>query len=164
MRRIGFASVVAGRDAAPSAPYEQDLRAPRVSAFVAHDPAFTGAIMEEGLDRVGIPVLALGAGGKYPAMDPSPEARRLVSGVLAMTRYVDIADASHDSFLSEGKPEGYAILKAHRPGDEILCIDGDLGGSHNRGRDRASLHAEILGEIATSLVEAAILDVPCRSR
>ncbi|MXQ12260.1 alpha/beta hydrolase family protein [Microvirga makkahensis] len=154
-----------GQDPARSAPYGQDLRDPRVAAAIALDPAFTGAMTKESLDSVDIPVLVVGVAGRNPAMDIGREARRLASRLPpASTRYVEIADASHFSFLGECTPEGYAILKAHQPGDEILCIDGDPVGGGNRGRDRASLHAAMLEEIDAFLVESAILDAPHPSR
>jgi predicted dienelactone hydrolase len=154
-----------GDNPARSAPYEQDLRDPRVAAVVALDPAFTGALTEGSLDSVNIPVLVVGAAGRNPSMDVGLEARRLVSRLPpASTKYVEIADASHFSFLGECRPEGYAILKAHQPGDEILCLDGDPAGGGNRGRDRVGLHAAMLEEIDAFLVEAAILDAPQRSR
>ncbi len=58
-------------------------------------------------------------------------------------KHLELPDAGHFDFMGVCKPEGYAILEEHKPGDEIVCIKGH--------RERQSQHQRILKEILTFL-------------
>ena len=137
-----------GRDAADS----------RVRAVVSLDLGFTGGFTPDSLRAVTVPVLVMAAGGRNPQMNAALESQRLAARLPpATTGYVEIAGASHFSFMGECKPGAYGLLRAEAPGDEILCIDGDIDGGDTSGRLRPALHSMILQEIDTFLHEAGIL-------
>lgn len=116
------------------------------------DLGFTGALDPASLAGIEVPVLVMAAGGRNPRMNAELESRRLAA-LLGDARLVEIAGASHFSFMGECRPGGYALLKAESPGDEIVCLDGDL----DRPGDRAGLHRLMLGEILGFLAEAGVM-------
>ncbi|MFZ1425258.1 MAG: alpha/beta fold hydrolase [Geminicoccaceae bacterium] len=145
-------------DAAQAATYAQDVADPRVRAVVSLDLGFTGALTPGSLQAIAIPVLVMAAGSRNPQMNVALESRRLAARLPpATTSYVEIAGASHFSFMGECKPGAYELLAAEAPGDEILCIDGDMDGGDTSGRQRAGLHAAMLTEIEAFLQQAGIL-------
>lgn len=138
--------------------YARDLADPRVGAVVSLDLGFTGALTPESLQAITIPVLVMAAGGRNPRMNVALESRRLAGRLpAATTTYVEIAGASHFSFMGECKPGAYELLAAEAPGDEILCIDGDMEGGDSSGGQRAGLHAAMLEAIGDFLQKAGIL-------
>lgn len=145
-------------DVAQAATYGQDVADPRVKAVVSLDLGFAGALTPESLRAIGIPVLVMAAGGRNPQMSVALESRRLAARLPpATTSYVEIAGASHFSFMGACKPGAYELLAAEAPGDEILCIDGDMDDGDTSGRRRAALHAAMLTEIHAFLQKAGIL-------
>ncbi len=63
----------------------------------------------------------------------------------ATSRYVEISDASHFSFLSICKPGAEVMLEEDVPGDGIICRDGD------NGRPREVIQQQITSLIAEFL-------------
>ena len=63
------------------------------------------------------------------------------------TTYREIADISHFSFFPRCRAGALDLLAKAGEGDEIICADGG-------GRDRATLHEEIVGLIEEFLAKA----------
>lgn len=55
----------------------------------------------------------------------------------ATSRYVEIADASHFSFLSPCKPGAVALLEEDAAGDGVICREG------NSARPRTQIQLQI---------------------
>lgn len=77
-----------------------------------------------------------------PRCSPANLAKRLPP---ASSRYVEISDASHFSFLSVCKPGAHAMLEEDVPGDGIICQDGDSA------RPRQVIQQQITSQIAEFL-------------
>ena len=145
-------------DTAEAATYTQDVADPRVKAVVSLDLGFTGALTPESLRAIAIPVLVMAAGGRNPQMNVALKSRRLAARLpTATTSYVEIAGASHFSFMGACKPGAYELLAAEAPGDESLCIDGDMDAGDASGHRRGALHAAMLQEIDAFLYKVGIL-------
>ncbi|CAI9006810.1 Dienelactone hydrolase [Pseudomonas chlororaphis] len=103
-----------------------DLRDKRVTAVVALDLGFSRGLTDESLAALPVPALVIAAGAPshdLPAeLESANLAKRLPS---ASSRYVEISDASHFSFLSVCKPGAEVMLEEDVPGDGIICRDGD---------------------------------------
>lgn len=127
---------------------EGDLRDPRVGAIVSLDLGLARGFTPDSLAAFPVPALVIGAGvdiGDLPA--------RLESGYLAAhlpkatSRYVEIPDAAHFSFMQICKPGAVALLEEETPGDGIVCQDGGK-------RDRQALHREVADRITAFLAKA----------
>lgn len=111
----------------------------RVRKVISMDLGGTPVLSAQSLAQVRTPVLVLGS-GRADMLDQDVESRRLAS-LLPETvmQHVELADAGHFDFMGVCKPEGFAILKEHEPGDEIVCLKG--------GTEREAQHQRILAEI-----------------
>ncbi|CAO3418606.1 alpha/beta hydrolase family protein [Azospirillum endophyticum] len=125
----------------------QTLADERITAIVTldlglsqgFDPASLGPAGPVGKDKA---FLVIGAGPGNPKMPVDLESRHL-AGLLPSdrTRYVEIADASHFSFLSVCKADAIPLLEAEQPGDGMICRDQT---GHDRdGRDREAIHRQV---------------------
>lgn len=119
----------------------EDMRDPRVGAFVSLDLGLARGFTPESLGAVEVPSVVFGAGvdiGDLPA--------ELESGWLAghlperTTRLEMIADAAHFSFMQICKPGAEAMIEAEVPGDGIVCHDG-------AGRSREAIHDAVAADI-----------------
>ena len=121
---------------------QQDLRDPRLRAFVALDSAFGQALDPESLAAVAGPILVMGGSVDLPIL-PIAEGSRHIADLLpdATTTYREFAEAGHFSFLAECKARAIAVLKAEGKGEEIICRD-----SGHRD-DRQKLHLQFVQEI-----------------
>lgn len=123
-----------------------DLRDKRVTAVVTLDLGLSRGMTDESLAALPVPTLVIAAG--VPSHDLPAElesanlAKRLSS---ATSRYVEISDASHFSFLSICKPGAEVMLEEDVPGDGIICRDGD------NGRPREVIQQQITSLIAEFL-------------
>jgi predicted dienelactone hydrolase len=127
---------------------EQSLADPRVSAVVSLDLGFTQAFDPASVAAITRPVLVIGAGHHLPDLPVAVESRHLAALLpAASTTYREIDDISHFTFFSACRPGAVERLKAAGEGDEMICDDGG-------GRDRATLHAELVGLIKRFLEEA----------
>ncbi|OOG70288.1 hypothetical protein BLJAPNOD_04622 [Ensifer sp. M14] len=133
-----------------------DLADRRVQAVVSLDLGLARGFTPASLAAVQIPVFVVGAG-----VEDGPRSAKLESGYLAeylpqgTSRYLEIADAAHFSFMQICKPGARALIEAETPGDGIVCDDGD-------GRDRATIHLETAGVIAGFLNTALNVQQPLR--
>ncbi|MCU1758379.1 alpha/beta fold hydrolase [Pseudomonas sp. 14P_8.1_Bac3] len=121
-----------------------DLRDKRVTAVVSLDLGLSRGLTDESLAALPIPTLVIAAGApsrELPAeLESADLAKRLPAG---SSRYVEISDASHFSFLSRCKPGAEVMLEEDVPGDGIICRDGDSA------RPR-----EVIQQQVTSLITA----------
>jgi predicted dienelactone hydrolase len=123
-----------------------DLRDKRVTAVVTLDLGLSRGMTDESLAALPIPALVIAAGVPSRELPAELESANLAKRLpAASSRYVEISDASHFSFLSVCKPGAEAMLEEDVPGDGIICRDGD--GARSRGviqQQVASLIAEFL--------------------
>jgi predicted dienelactone hydrolase len=123
-----------------------DLRDKRVTAVVTLDLGLSRGMTDESLAALTVPTLVIAAGVPSRELPAELESANLAKRLPAATsRYVEISDASHFSFLSVCKPGAEALLEEDVPGDGIICRDGD--GGRSRGviqQQVASLIAEFL--------------------
>jgi predicted dienelactone hydrolase len=135
-----------GREA--HAQLEQSLADPRVGAVVSLDLGFTQAFSPESVSAIDIPVLVIGAGSHLPDLPVDAESRHLAKMLPeATTIYLESDEITHFTFFSACRPGAIERLIAVGEGDEMICKDGG-------GRDRAALHAELLGLIKRFLEDA----------
>ncbi|EEE46136.2 alpha/beta hydrolase family protein [Roseibium alexandrii] len=118
---------------------EQNLRDSRIRKIISLDLGGAPVLSRSSLSSVAIPVLVLGA-GRADMLDQDLESRALASALpKALTVHIELEDAGHFDFMGVCKPEGFAILQEHEPGDEMVCVKG--------GADRELQHQRILNEI-----------------
>ncbi|WP_097303107.1 alpha/beta hydrolase family protein [Pseudomonas chlororaphis] len=125
-----------------------DLRDKRVTAVVTLDLGLSRGLTDESLAALPVPALVIAAGvpsRELPAqLESSDLAKRLPQ---ASSRYVEISDASHFSFMSVCKPGAVALLEEAVAGDGIICRDGDNGRSRELIQQQiASLITEFLAQ------------------
>ena len=102
-----------------------DLSDKRVSAIVSLDLGLSRGFTDQSLAAVSVPTLVIAAGvpsTELPAeLESDDLAKRLPP---AATRYVEISDATHFSFMAVCKPGGEALIEESSPGDGMICRDG----------------------------------------
>lgn len=144
MRSMGFFDS-SNRNA--NAPLDQSLKDDRIKAFVSLDLGLARGFDPATLGAIDRPVLVIGTGpnGSFSSKIQSDLNSRYMAGLLprATTRYLQIEDAAHFSFLPICKPDGKTILGK----DAMLCEDGG-------GRDRTALHHEVSREVIRFLAES----------
>lgn len=126
-----------------------DLSDKRVTAVVSLDLGLSRGMTDDSLAGLPVPTLVIAAGvpsEELPAQLESADlAKRLPQ---ASTRYVEIKDASHFSFMAVCKPGAVALLEEDVPGDGIIC--GDAEG----GRAREVIQEQVASLIAEFLVQS----------
>jgi len=126
-----------------------DLSDKRVTAIVSLDLGLSRGLTDASLAALPVPTLVIAAGvpsKELPAQLESADlAKRLPH---ASTRYIEINDASHFSFMSECKPGAMARLEEEVPGDGIICTDGD------GTRPREVIHQQITALITEFLAQS----------
>ncbi len=116
---------------------------PRLAKVISLDLGGTPVLSRDSLGAIDIPVLVLGS-GRADMLDQEAESRALAAALTGgKVRHVELEDAGHFDFMGVCKPEGFAILKEHEPGDEIVCIKGYA--------ERIEQHRRILSEILAFL-------------
>ncbi len=103
-----------------------DFSDKRITAVVTLDLGLSRGMTDASLAALPVPALVIAGGVPSEDMPADLEsadlARRLPA---ASTRYVEISDATHFSFMSICKPGGVALIEEDSPGDGIICRDGD---------------------------------------
>ena len=103
-----------------------DLRDQRVTAVVTLDVGLSRGMTDASLAALPIPALVIAAGAPSHDLPAQLESAHLAKRLpAASSRYVEISDASHFTFLSVCKPGAQALLEEEVPGDGIICQDGD---------------------------------------
>lgn len=109
----------------------------RIEAFVTLDLGLAQGFDTASLGRIDKPFLVVGAGPGDRKMPVELESRHLAALLPGdRTRYVEIDDASHFSFLSICKADAVPLLEAATPGDGMICHDRD-------GRNREAIHHQV---------------------
>ncbi|WP_063912461.1 alpha/beta fold hydrolase [Pseudomonas sp. p21] len=140
-----------GPDSAPAsiARLGDDLRDKRVTAIVTLDLGLSRGLTDESLVALPVPSLVIAAGAASEDLPAQLESAALAKRLPpATTRYVEIEDASHFSFLSMCKPGATALLEEEAPGDGIICQDGV------NARPRAQIQAQIASLITEFLEQS----------
>lgn len=114
-----------------------DLRDPRVSAVVTLDLGLSRGMTDQSLAALPVPALVIAAGAPSQDLPAELESADLAKRLPeATSRYVEIGDASHFSFLPTCKAGAVELLEDDAPGDGIICSDGDNAPS--KGGDSAA--------------------------
>lgn len=99
---------------------------------------------DESLAALPVPTLVIAAGAPSQDLPAALESADLAKRMpKATSRYVEIGDASHFSFLPTCKPGAVELLEEDAPGDGIICSDG------GNARPR-----EVIQQQVTSLISA----------
>jgi len=142
-----YEAIGAGRDAASNAALGQSRLDTRVKAVVSMDLGFARSFDPASLAAVTAPVLVIAAGPHTTDMPATLESQHLAAELpAATTRYVQIKDAAHFSFLPECKPGAAAMLQSGPPDKRSLCLDGG-------GRQRAAIHEQVVDTVRRFLSE-----------
>lgn len=123
-----------------------DLHDKRVTAVVALDLGLSRGLTDESLAAIAIPALVIGAGAPSSDLPAELESANLAKRLPpASSRYVELSDVSHFTFLQVCKPGAQAMLEEDVPGDGIICQDG------KNARPREELQQQITSLIAEFL-------------
>lgn len=127
-----------------------DLRDKRVTAVVTLDLGLSRGLTDESLAALPVPALVIAAGVPSQDLPAQLESANLAKRLpQASSRYVEISDASHFSFMSLCKPGAVALLEEAEPGDGIICRDGD------NGRPREVIQQQITSLITEFLAQSS---------
>ena len=127
---------------------DADLRDPRVKAVVSLDLGFARGFSTPSLAAINVPFLVLSAGTNIAELPAERESAYLAAGLPASrSRYLQLDDASHFSFMQQCKPGGEALIEESSPGDGVICHDG-------AGRSRQAIHQQVAQLITEFLVQA----------
>jgi predicted dienelactone hydrolase len=144
MRRAGFD---ASSKQQANNRLKESLKDKRVKAFISLDLGLARGFDPATLGKIGRPVLVIAAGPNvsYSSKIQSDLNSKYMADLMprATTRYLQIKDAAHFSFLPACKPNAKAILK----NDAMLCEDGG-------GRDRVAIHQQVSDEVIRFLASS----------
>ncbi|WP_049976134.1 alpha/beta fold hydrolase [Azospirillum sp. B506] len=126
----------------------------RVGAVVTLDLGLAQGFDPASLGGIDKPVLVVGAAPGNPKMPAELESRHLAALLPGdRARHVEIADASHFSFLGVCKAGAVPLLEAERPGDGVVCRDGD--GHEEDSRNREAIHRQV-SELVVDFLKSAM--------
>jgi predicted dienelactone hydrolase len=119
----------------------------RVKASVALVPGFVEVMRPKSIAALPTPVLIVGA-GLDENVPPETHLKPILPFLPKTSRYVEISDATHFSFLQRCKPGAMAILAEDN--ETFVCLE--------KGRlTRAGIHQAVLREVLSFLKENGIL-------
>lgn len=124
--------------------FDQSMKDHRVGRVVAIDPGFGHIFTDETVAAMSDPVLLFNLGDgatRFSAVDVGPNGSNL-SGRLPNVEYIEIAPATHFTFLAECSEIAPMILADE--GEDPICTDPE-------GTDRAAVHSQIIADIARFL-------------
>ncbi|WP_339531233.1 MULTISPECIES: alpha/beta hydrolase family protein [unclassified Pseudomonas] len=143
---IGYQQIKPAETPAAKAQLAATLRDPRVGAVVTLDLGLSRGFTDASLAALPVPALVIAGGVPTEDMDPNLESTDMVKRLpKASTHYVEIADATHFSFMSTCKPGGMALIEEDSPGDGMICRDGE------GARPRVEIQQQVVGLITTFL-------------
>jgi len=126
------------------------LRDERVTAVVSLDLGLSRGMTSQSLATLPVPSLVIAAGAPSQDLPAALESADLAKRLPpASSRYIEIADASHFSFMSQCKPGAEALLEEDSPGDGIICRDGEAA------RPRAVIQQQVTSLISDFLAKTA---------
>ena len=127
-----------------------DWRDKRVTAVVTLDLGLSRGLTDKSLAALPVPTLVIAAGVPSQELPPELESANLAKRLPpASSRYIEISDASHFSFMSMCKPGAEEMLEEEVPGDGIICRDGD------GGRARGVIQRQVASLIAAFLAQSS---------
>lgn len=128
-----------------------DLRDKRVTSVVSLDLGQSRGMTDASLAALPVPTLVIAAGAPSADLPAELESANLARRLPpASSRYIEISDASHFSFLSLCKPGAVAMLEEDVPGDGIICQDGE------GRRSREAIQQQVVGLIDEFLAQPLI--------
>ncbi|WP_210302606.1 alpha/beta fold hydrolase [Phyllobacterium sp. 628] len=134
--------------AATKGQLEGSLADARVGAVISLDLGLARGFTPESLGTVKVPVLTIAAGTDIGGLPAKLESGYLAQHLPATTsRYIEIADATHFSFMGICKPGAAVMIEEETPGDGIVCRDGGT-------RDREAIHEQVAGLVIDFLAKA----------
>lgn len=143
---IGYQQIKPAETPAAKAQLAAALRDPRVGAVVTLDLGLSRGFTDASLAALPVPALVIAGGVPTEDMDPNLESADMAKRLpKASTHYVEIADATHFSFMSTCKPGGMALIEEDSPGDGMICRDGE------GARPRVEIQQQVVGLITTFL-------------
>lgn len=143
---IGYQQIKPAETPAAKAQLAATLRDPRVGAVVTLDLGLSRGFTDASLAALPVPALVIAGGVPTEDMDPNLESADMAKRLpKASTHYVEIADATHFSFMSTCKPGGFALIEEDSPGDGMICRDGE------GARPRVEIQQQVVGLITTFL-------------
>lgn len=117
------------------------LRDRRVGAAVTLDLGLARGFDPTSLAALSVPVLVIAADRGSEGIPAALESGYLAEHLpKATTRSLAIPGAAHFSFMSFCKPGAVALLEADKPGDGVVCRDGEQG-------SRAAVHEATIAEV-----------------
>lgn len=120
----------------------------RVTAIISLDLGLSRGMTDASLAVLPVPTLVIAAGVPSEDLPAQLESADLVKRLPpASTHYVEIADASHFSFMSICKPGAQAMLEEDVAGDGIICTDGD------GKRSREQIQQQVISLISDFLAQ-----------
>ncbi len=123
-----------------------DLSDKRVTAVVSLDLGLSRGMTDASLAVLPVPVLVIAGGAPSEDMPADVESADLVKRLpTASTRYVEISDATHFSFMMGCKPNAVVLIEQSSPGDGMICRDGE------GARPRAVIQQQVVGLISEFL-------------
>ncbi|CAI8781218.1 Peptidase_S9 domain-containing protein [Pseudomonas sp. IT-347P] len=126
-----------------------DWRDKRVSAVVSLDLGLSRGMTDTSLAAYPVPILVIAAGAPSKDLPAELESADLAKRLpKTSSRYVEISDASHFSFMAICKPGAVAMLDEDVPGDSIICTDGE------GGRPRAEIQQQVITLISGFLAQS----------
>jgi len=126
-----------------------DLSDKRVTAVVSLDLGLSRGFTDASLAALPVPALVIAGGVPTEDMAPELESADMVRRMAkASTQYVEIADATHFSFMSICKPGAIALIEESSPGDGMICRDGE--GARARGVIQQQVVGLITGFLSRS--------------
>lgn len=126
-----------------------DLRDRRIAAVVSLDLGLSRGLTSESLASLQVPTLVIAAGEPSKDLPARLESADLANRLPpALSRYVEISDANHFSFISECKPGALALLAEEGPDEDIICRDG------NNARPRTIIQQQVISLIIGFLTQS----------
>ncbi|WP_413734063.1 alpha/beta hydrolase family protein [Sodalis sp. RH21] len=120
-----YQQIAAGGSATLTQRLAMNWRDKRVGAIVTLDSGLTRGFSAASLGGITLPVLIIAAGAPSADLPAALESHALAQRLpAATTRYVEISDATHFSFMSVCKPGGADMIEREEPGEGIICRDG----------------------------------------
>ncbi|QJP12720.1 hypothetical protein G3545_03000 [Starkeya sp. ORNL1] len=112
-----------------------------LGAVIALDLGLARGFDPDSLAHFTVPVLVIAAGNSGENIPAAMESGYLAAHLpKSTTRFVTASRAAHFSFLPLCKPGAVALLETDKPGDGMVCRDGEEG-------RRAGVHQETIAEV-----------------